>query len=508
MSNKNFYVTTPIYYVNDIPHIGHAYTSFAADTLARYKNLSGYNVFFLTGTDEHGQKVEESANKKKISPIEFTNEVSLKFKELTNTLSLTNNDFIRTSEKRHKEYVQKIWKKIMKNGDIYLGNYKGWYSIRDENFISENEIKNDENNNKLGPSGDILKWVEEPSYFFKLSKWRDRLLKFYKSNENFIMPKSRYNEVVKFVEGGLSDLSISRNSFDWGIKVPESPEHVIYVWLDALFNYISAISNEDSLKRFWPADFHIVGKDILRFHAVYWPAFLLSANLAVPKSIYAHGWWTIEGQKMSKSIGNVVDPNEIVYKYGSDQIRFFLLKEIPFGEDGNYSEELLVTRINSELANGLGNLFQRVLSMLNKYFDGILPELNNINSEDQNLLSLPQNTLKDIDKHMNSLQFNLAIDAIWKIIRTANAYVDTTEPWTLYKKNKKRLETVLYILTNTIYKIAILIQPFLPNCSKNMLAQLKQDKNLKFVDIDNNLDSGLKLDKPTILFPRIIRDEI
>ncbi len=508
MIKKSFYITTPIYYVNDVPHIGHAYTSYAADTLARYKRLKGYDVFFLTGTDEHGQKVEASARKRGVSPTEYTNTISLKFKKLASTLSLSNSDFIRTSEERHKKYVQRIWEKLKENGDIYLDNYKGWYSVRDESFISESEIKTDANKKKIGPSGDILQWVEEPSYFFRLSKWQNKLLEFYKSNASFVMPKSRYNEVIKFVERGLSDLSISRNSFNWGIKVPDDNQHIIYVWLDALFNYISVFKKENDANNFWPANFHIVGKDILRFHAVYWPAFLMSAQLDLPKTVYAHGWWTIEGKKMSKSIGNVIDPNQIIEKYGSDQIRYFLLKEIPFGEDGNYSEKLLINRINSELANDLGNLFQRVLSMLNKYFEGVLPDKNELNSQDSKLLNLPYSTLETVDKHMNKLQFNLAIDAIWKIVKSANVYVDTSEPWKLFKEDKERLKTVMYTLIITIYKISILVQPFLPNAAKNMLSQLKQKEYLNFDNIDNGLNSGLKLNKPIILFPKIIKDNL
>ena len=508
MSKKKFYVTTPIYYVNDIPHIGHAYTSYAADTLARYKKYCGNEVFFLTGTDEHGQKVEDSAKLNGVTPEEYTNKIAKKFIELTKTLNLTNNDFIRTSNLEHKQYVRKIWEKLFHKGDIYLGNYKGWYSIRDECFVAENEVIEDKYQNKVGPSGDTLKWVEEPSYFFKLSKWQDKLLELYKSNRDFIMPKTRYNEVVKFVEGGLNDLSISRNSFSWGINVPDDEEHIIYVWLDALFNYKSIFEKNNCIKDFWPADVHIVGKDILRFHSVYWPAFLMSAGFELPKTIYAHGWWTIEGKKMSKSLGNVVDPNQVIKKYGSDQIRYFLLKEIPFGEDGNYSEELLIKRINSDLANDLGNLFQRVLSMLSKYFDGVLPQLKYTNDTDKTLIGLPAKTLEDLHKHMKLLEFNKSINSIWQIIKAANAYVDKEEPWKLNKENPKRLQTVMYLLVNSIYKITILLQPFLPNTSINILTQLKQNKEISFSDIDNNLSSGLKLDKPIILFPKIVENNL
>ncbi len=500
---KNFYLTTPIYYVNDKPHIGHAYTSLAADTLARFKKLDNYKVFFATGTDEHGQKVEQSAKEKNISVESFTDEISLKFKNMSSLLNLTNNDFIRTTENRHKEQVQKVWKKLLCKDQIYLGSYKGWYSVRDETFISEADIKTDGNNNKIGPSNDLLKWVEEPSYFFRLSNWQEKLLTFYKSNKEFILPKSRYNEVLKFVESGLEDLSISRTSFNWGIKVPGNHEHVIYVWLDALFNYISII-NSNNNKKFWPANLHIVGKDILRFHAVYWPAFLMAADIELPKKIFAHGWWTIEGKKMSKSIGNVIDPFTLVKKYNSDLVRYFLLREIPFGQDGNYSEELLNKRINSELSNGYGNLVQRVLSMIFKYFDGRVPKLEKTNEQDLLLLSLPTQSLSKIRQLMDKLEFNSAIEEILIIIRAANLYVDTSEPWALAKKDTDRLSTVLSLLVNLIYKINILLQPFIPNASKKVFDQLFQKQELDFEYIDKKLNLDKPLNKPYIIFPRIL----
>ncbi|MDC3024068.1 methionine--tRNA ligase, partial [Alphaproteobacteria bacterium] len=324
--NNKYYITTPIYYVNDKPHLGHAYTSLVADTIARYQRLQNKDVFFITGTDEHGQKVEEAALKAQNSPKDFVDEVSTKFIDLTKLLGLTNNDFIRTSEERHINYVRSIWKKLEEIGDIYLDTYKGWYSVRDESFIAENEITTNIKNEKIGPSGDILKWLEEPSYFFRLSKWQSSLLKFYEDNPDFIMPKSRYNEVKKFVETGLQDLSISRTSFSWGIKVPNSSNHIVYVWLDALFNYISVLEKKNNIETFWPANIHIVGKDILRFHAIFWPAFLMSAKIKLPKQIFAHGWWTINGKKMSKSLGNVIDPIYLVDKYGVDQLRYFFLR--------------------------------------------------------------------------------------------------------------------------------------------------------------------------------------
>lgn len=509
MQLKNFYITTPIYYVNDIPHLGHAYTSIVSDTLARYKRLNSYNVFFSTGTDEHGQKVEESAMNKGQETKTFTDTVSQRFKMLTNKLNLTNNDFIRTTEERHKKKVSLVWEKLINKDEIYLGDYEGWYSIRDESFISHSDIATDKDNNKIGPSKDILKKVKEPSYFFRLSKWQKPLLEFYKNNKEFVKPNTRYNEVKSFVEQGLEDLSISRTSFNWGIKVPGNSKHVVYVWLDALFNYISVLGeeNSDKYKNFWPADVHVVGKDILRFHAIYWPAFLLAAGYKIPKSIFAHGWWTINGEKMSKSLGNVIDPNYLVDKYGCDQIRYFLLREIPCGKDGNFSEELLIKRINSDLANDYGNLVQRVLSMLQKYFNGKVPVLGSFNEDDSKLLLLPELSCKNIKPLMDDLDFNLALDEIWDIIRKANAYVDFNEPWALNKRNNmERLGTVLYILLNVIFKIAILTQPFLPLASQKILKLLKQNTEIKYSSIGSNLQSGITLDKPSAVFPRILKE--
>ena len=507
MENK-YYITTPIYYVNDKPHLGHAYTSLAADTIARYKKLMSYEVFFATGTDEHGQKVEEAARIKNKSPKDFVDEVSNQFINLTRVLKISNQDFIRTSEKRHISYVQKIWNILKENGDIYLDTYKGWYSIRDESFIAENEITTDKNNEKLGPSGDKLKWLEEPSYFFKLSKWQDKLLNFYKKNPDFIKPKSRYNEVLKFVENGLTDLSISRTSFTWGIKVPDSSEHIVYVWLDALFNYISVLDTEEKFNNFWPASAHIVGKDILRFHGIFWPAFLMSANLSIPQKIFAHGWWTIEGQKMSKSLGNVIDPLHLIKKYGNDQIRYFLLREISFGEDGNFSEENLIKRLNSDLTNDLGNLVQRVLSMIIKYTDGNIFQREKIDEDDNNLLNSPENIFEKYTYLMDNFQFNQAIIIIWDIIRKANAYVDLKAPWSLYKKNdKKTLYTVLNVLINTIFKVNILLQPILPFASKKIFRQLNVEEVQNFGLINSEVEVGSKINKPEGVFPRIAEDK-
>ncbi|MCH9012994.1 MAG: methionine--tRNA ligase, partial [Proteobacteria bacterium] len=376
-SKPRYYVTTPIYYVNDVPHIGHAYTTLACDALARFMRLDGLDVMFLTGTDEHGQKVEKSAHAAGMEPKAFTDKVSQNFRDLSATLDFSNDDFIRTTEERHKRSCQAIWTKLMEAGEIYLGSYAGWYAVRDEAFYTEAELEDTEDGRKIAPSGAEVEWVEEPSYFFKLSEWQDRLLAFYEANPDFILPESRRNEVLSFVRGGLKDLSVSRTTFKWGVPVPDDPDHIMYVWLDALTNYITAVGYPDTdcaaFRTYWPADLHMVGKDILRFHAVYWPAFLMGAGIEPPKRVFAHGWWTNEGQKISKSVGNVIDPHELVAKYGLDQVRYFLLREVPFGNDGDFSHRAMVGRMNSDLANDFGNLAQRVLSMIAKNCGGRVP---------------------------------------------------------------------------------------------------------------------------------------
>ena len=471
--SSNYYITTPIYYVNDVPHIGHAYTTLACDVIARFKRLDGFNVFFLTGTDEHGQKVELAAKNKGVAPKEFVDEVSQNFRSLLKCMNFSNDDFIRTTEKRHLNSCEKIWKKLLENGSIYLDKYSGWYSVRDEAFYSEAEIVDG-----TAPSGAPVEWVEEPSYFFNLSKWEDKLLKFYEENNNFILPNSRRNEVISFVKGGLKDLSVSRTSFSWGVKVPNNDSHIMYVWLDALTNYLSACnyssSENDALSKFWPADIHMVGKDIVRFHAVYWPAFLMAAELPLPKKIFAHGWWTNEGNKISKSLGNVIDPFELVEKYGVDQIRYFLMREVPFGNDGDFSNSQLINRINSDLANSYGNLFQRVTSMIFKNCNEVIPiRPNDFQDEDLKLINSIRNSLQNYKKLMDEQKFDQFLKNIWLVISDANKYVDNQAPWSLKKNDFQRMEVVLYTLIETIRQISIMLQPFIPNTSKSILDHIQ-----------------------------------
>lgn len=506
--SKNFYITTPIYYVNDVPHIGHAYTTVICDTIANFNRWLGKDVNFLTGTDEHGQKVEKSALKAGIDPQRFTDEVSKSFFNLAKKLEINNTDFIRTTEKRHKKSVIELWKKLEENGDIYLGKYSGWYSVRDEAFYSEDEISEDKDGNKIAPNGSELEWVEEPSYFFKLSSWQDKLLKFYRDNQEFISPKSRYNEVVSFVNKGLEDLSISRTTFKWGIPVPDNNDHIIYVWLDALTNYISALnytnSKDNNWKSFWPANIHVVGKDILRFHAVYWPAFLMAAGIEIPLKVYAHGWWTVDGKKMSKSTGNVVSPDYIIDKYGLDQFKYFLLREVRFGQDGDFSENALVKRVNSDLANDYGNLAQRVLSFIYKNNEALIPNKGTLDKVDKDLLYAMDNIKDKIINHMNNYKITDALEELWLIIRKSNTYIDEQAPWALKKTDLERMNTVLYVLCNVIKNVSLIAKNFIPIGANKILDQLSINKNKReYANFHDELISGTKLSKPEGVFPRL-----
>ncbi len=421
MSNA-FYITTPIYYVNDKPHIGHAYTTIACDVLARFKRLDGYDVKFLTGTDEHGQKVAKAAAEKGIEPIQLCDQNSKNFRDLAATLGISNDDFIRTTEERHVASCQALWKRLEGNGHIYLDKYAGWYAVRDEAYYDEGELTKGPDGERLAPSGAPVEWVEEESYFFNLSKWQDKLLALYDSNPEIIGPKTRYNEVYSFVKGGLRDLSISRTTFSWGIPVPGNDKHVMYVWIDALTNYITALGypkDGGDFATFWPEAHHMVGKDIIRFHCVYWPAFLMAADITPPKRVFAHGWWTVEGQKMSKSLGNAIDPNALVETYGLDQLRYFMMREIPFGNDGDFSESAIAGRINGELANEFGNLAQRVLSFIAKNCDGRLPEPSEQIEDDRQLLDLAWQTVDRCRASIDKQAMHDVLEQIWVVVREA-----------------------------------------------------------------------------------------
>ncbi len=504
--SKSYYITTPIYYVNDKPHIGHTYTNLACDILARFKRMDDYEVLFLTGSDEHGQKVEKSAIAKRIRPQNFVDEISQTFRDLTPLLKLTNDDFIRTTEERHKKSVSYLWETIEKNSYIYKDKYSGWYAIRDEAFYSEEELIIKENGIKVAPSGAEVEWREEESYFFKLSKFQDQLLEYYDNNPNFVAPKSRFNEVYSFVKGGLKDLSISRSSFSWGIPVPNDNKHVIYVWLDALTNYISALdypNNTDKFSKFWSNAIHIVGKDIIRFHAVYWPAFLMAAKLPLPKKIFAHGWWMNEGEKISKSLGNVIDPNDLIQKYGLDQVRYFLFKEVPFGNDGDFSHESMINRVNNDLANGYGNLLQRSLSILNKSFDGRIP--NHQLSDEQTIFLY--NVIKDLEslrEYIDNQEFSKYLEKVWEIIRYGNSYIDKKAPWTLLKEgNKKEAGKVLTFIMELVRIVSIYLHPFMPEATSKIFSQLNFNEDIKFSSLGSYFKSNHNLSNPKPVFVKI-----
>ena len=515
LSEKNYYITTPIYYVNDKPHTGHAYTTIACDVIARFKRLDGFTVKFLTGTDEHGQKVAKAASEQSISPQNFTDQVSKSFIKLTETLAITNDDFIRTTEDRHKKACQFFWEKILNSSApdgkpwIILDKYKGWYSFRDEAYHTEDELVLNENGDKCAPNGNKVEWVEEDSYFFRLSAAEDSLLDYYNKHPDFIGPNSRRNEIINFVKSGLKDISISRTNFNWGVPVPNDDKHVMYVWIDALANYLTGANypeiNHSLFKSFWPADLHIIGKDIIRFHCIYWPAFLMAAELPLPKRIFAHGWWTIEGQKMSKSLGNAIDPNALVDEFGLDQLRYFLLKEVTFGNDGDFSKQALMHRSNSELANEFGNLVQRVLSMIFKNCDSKIPKFQNLTKDDLEIIEKSKSLVNNIRPLIDKQAFNDSLEKIWVIVRTANAYIDKQAPWELKKKSPERMETVLYTLSKIIYNLAIIMQPFTPIGSNKILSQLnvpEKSRDFTFIDSDSHITPGLLINKPEPVFPK------
>jgi methionyl-tRNA synthetase len=506
---RSFYITTPIYYVNGAPHIGHAYTSIATDVMARFKRLDGYDVFFLTGTDEHGQKVEKAAADAGVDPQTFTDQVSADFRAMTDAMGVSYDDWIRTTEPRHKQSCAELWRRIAANGDIYLGHYEGWYAVRDEAFYDESELTTRPDGSRVATqSGAPVEWVREPSYFFKLSAFQDRLLKLYEEQPDFVAPSSRRSEVISFVKGGLRDLSISRTTFSWGIPVPDAPGHVMYVWLDALNNYVTGCGFPDPDAprwHYWPADVHVVGKDIIRFHAVYWPAFLMAAGLPLPKRISSHGWWVVEGEKMSKSLGNVIEPRKLAETYGLDQIRYFLLREKPFGSDGSMSHPAIVSRINVELANDLGNLAQRTLSLVARNCGGVLPGRGAITEDDMVLLTAADSLLEAVRINIDRQTFHEGLEEIWKVIRAANGYIDRQAPWALNKTDKVRMGAVLRVLVDTIRVVATLLQPVMPGSMARMLDQLGVAPEARsFAALGTPLTDGAALPPPQGVFPRYV----
>ncbi len=505
--SKRFYVTTAISYVNAKPHLGHAYEAISTDVIARFKRLDGYDVWFLTGTDEHGQKVEETATAAGQDARTFCDRVAASFREMDALLNISNDDFIRTTEPRHHAASQALWKRLAEAGDIYLGKYEGWYSVRDEAFFAESELTKDEEGNYLAPSGAPVRWLEEPSYFFRLSDYTDRLLAHYEANPDFILPHYRRNEVVSFVSQGLNDLSISRTSFKWGVPVPGDEDHVMYVWLDALTNYITGLGypneKEQKFVDFWPADLHVIGKDILRFHAVIWPAFLMSAGLSLPKRVFGHGFLTVQGQKMSKSLGNVLSPDALVAEFGLDQIRYFLMREVPYGNDGSFSRDGMINRINSDLSNDLGNLSQRVLSMIAKNCDAAVPTPGPLSAEDDALLDAAWAVLPAMREAMEVQAIHKALEAVWRVVGEANRYVDAQAPWALRKTDPDRMATVLYVLADVIRMLGIYVQPVVPGSAARLLDQLALPPEARsFADVENALAPGTALPAPKPVFPR------
>jgi len=507
--DKNFYITTPIYYPSAKPHMGHAYSSIIADFFARFKRIDGFNVNFLTGTDEHGLKIQRAAEKKGIDTLKFCDEISQTFRDLSKTLNLTNTDFIRTTENRHKISVQNLWEKLKKNDDIYLSKYSGWYSVSDEAFYSEDEIDEIDGTKKAILSKSPVEWVDEESYFFRLSKWQNKLLDYYENNPDFISPISRKKEVISFVKNGLKDLSISRKSFSWGIKVPNDNNHIIYVWLDALTNYLSALNypniDDPLFKKYWPASIHLIGKDILRFHAIYWPAFLLAAKIELPKKVYGHGWILSGDEKMSKSKGNILDPLEMINQYGIDPLRYYLIKEVSFGNDGSISQDRLEDCINSDLANNYGNLCQRVTAFAEKNCDNKIPDDIKFLKEDLIILDKYKENLDLIRLNIDNQNINFYINYIVNSLFEANKYFNDQEPWKK-KDDKIRLNTIVYTTLEIIRKISFLLFPIVPESSLKALKIFDiTEKKIELKSISNNeyLIKGEKLNKIDILFKKI-----
>ena len=511
---KRFYVSTAISYPNGPPHIGHAYEAMATDALARFKRHDGYDVFFLTGTDEHGIKMLQTAKAEGIEARELADRNTPIFQKMVATLNCSNDDFIRTIEDRHKASSQEIWRRMADNGDIYLDTYAGWYSVRDEAYYDESELSKGKGGEKLSPQGTPVEWVEEESYFFKLSEYQEKLLAHYEENPEFIGPDARRNEVMSFVKGGLNDLSVSRTTFDWGIPVPGDERHIMYVWVDALTNYITGAGFPDtqsaSYLKYWPADLHVIGKDIVRFHAVYWPAFLMSAKLPLPRRVFAHGFLFNRGEKMSKSVGNVIDPFSLCDHYGVDQVRYFFMREVPFGNDGNYGHEAIVNRINADLANDFGNLAQRSLSMIAKNCDGVVPQPGEYADADTALLGMTGDLLAKTRKAMDAQAIHNALANIWEVVAEANRYFAAQEPWALKKTDPTRMNTVLYVTAECIRQLAILAQPFVPSSAAKMLDSLAVPADARDFDSlgdTSRLTPQTALPAPNPVFPRYVEAE-
>ena len=510
MKKDNFFITTPIYYPSGQPHMGHAYSSILADVFARFCRNDNCKVLFLTGTDEHGLKIQRAAEEKSLAPIDYCNKLSEVFKDLTKKLNLSNDDFIRTTEKRHYIAVNDLWNRLVKSGDIYLSKYKGWYSVSDEAYYDSGEIL-DKNGKKFSSfSGSPVEWVEEDSFFFKLSSWQKKLLEFYKKNDKFILPISRRNEVINFVESGLKDLSVSRTSFTWGIKVPENDSHVIYVWLDALTNYLSALNfpntDDELYKSYWPASLHVIGKDILRFHAIYWPAFLMAANIKPPKRVFSHGWILSGDEKMSKSKGNILNPLEIIDTYGIDELRYYLMKEVSHGGDGNISLENLKRCINSDLANNYGNLCQRVFSFVKNNCQNKVIKTKNISDADKKLIEQTKVLTRDLRKEMNNQNLNNYIKSVINISFLTNKYINDEEPWKLRKVNIEKMNNILHTALEQIAKISILLNPIIPIASTKVMDALNisaESRNLSFLDNQSIITDEIIIKELKVLFKKI-----
>jgi methionyl-tRNA synthetase len=513
-ARQPYYVTTAIAYPNGEPHIGHAYEAIATDAIARFMRLDGRDVFFLTGTDEHGIKMVQTAAKENLTPRELTERTVPRFQAMVKMLNCSNDEFIRTTEPRHHASSVALWERMQANGDIYLDKYAGWYSVRDEAYYDDSETRIDDKGQRVGLQGTPVDWVEEESYFFRLSAYQDKLLALYASDPNYVLPKERLNEVASFVRGGLKDLSISRTTFDWGVKVPGDPRHVMYVWVDALTNYITAVDFPDTdskkFRRYWPADLHVIGKDIVRFHAVYWPAFLMSAGVAVPRRIFSHGFLFNRGEKMSKSVGNVIDPFALAKAYGVDPLRYFFLREVPFGQDGNYSHEAIVNRINADLANDLGNLAQRSLTMVARNFSGVLPAPGPLSAADQAILAAADAMIGKAREAMATQQLHQVLNAVWVVVAETNRYFAGEAPWALAKTDPARQGTILYVTAEALRQIAILAQPFTPASAErllDLLAAPANERDFSFLGGKHRIAAGRELPAPAPVFPRYVEAE-